>query len=736
MKEQNSDILASSDLPAELPPLYPGLRLLESGSGRDGKPAFQIFHPVSNQYYKIGWEEFEILSRWSQCGKPEDLVSLVNASTPLKIDEKDIQDLIAFLSGAGLLAGPASHEFRQSSKPGTGGNILSKISHPLIFFTIRLFKPQAFLRKTYPAIRPLLSAPFVIFSLGLLFVMIGLTIPRYDEFANSFVNLLSWEGAILFFITLFGVKVLHEFGHAFTAYHYGVAVPHMGVALIVFYPILYTETTSAWKLKDKKSRIKIGLAGIMTELVIAAYALFLWHVLPGGTAESVAFTIVAIALAGSLLVNLNPLMRFDGYYVLSDALAIENLHTKSFEMARWWLRKILFGLPDEKPFPVDSGQSRFLIIFGWATLLYRFVLFVGIALLVYWMFFKPLGLILMILELFWFIFRPLTSELYIWWRRRAEIMRSHRSKAISAIFALFLVFLLLPVSTQVQAPAIAHFEKRQSFFPPGEAFVEKIWIKEGQKVEKGDPLIHLSSKNLMHEITLVGAEIKRLEKLRRIRAGTFSFTGEEEEKQSGQINQSRDIQKEIKDQEERLEDIEKRQRRLFLKAPFSGQVRSLDPELQKAMWIAPSKHLFDIMQTGSVNVTAYVSEHHLDRIAPGAGAKFIPQNQLFGSFPAKVINIEPVSVQNLDWPELSSQFGGPIATDKSPAPDGNTLFVPRQSLIRIKLALQSSGRDNEEYNVFDYASPGSIRIQAERSSPLMDFIQRATAFILREIGLN
>lgn len=107
-----------------------------------------------------------------------------------------------------------------------------------------------------------------------------MTIGRMDEFLHTFFMFFSLEGAITIFITFFFIKILHEFGHAYTAYQYGVRVPHMGVAFMVMYPVLYTETSSAWQIKSRNQRMHIGLAGIRTELILAAYALMLWHFLP------------------------------------------------------------------------------------------------------------------------------------------------------------------------------------------------------------------------------------------------------------------------------------------------------------------------------------------------------------------------------------------------------------------------------------------------------------------------
>ena len=170
----------------------------------------------------------------------------------------------------------------------------------------------------------------------------------------------------------------------------------MGAAFIVLYPVLYTETSGAWRLTNKLNRMAIGFAGIRAELCLATIFLLFWNISPSGSLiQTLSFYVVAMSLMSSLAVNLNPLMRFDGYYLLSDFMQIENLQSRSCSFARHAIRKILFWFewpstwrPKRKKIKILNGlwfsSSGLSIFFCFPVLPFWFIPW----------FFQPLGTIL------------------------------------------------------------------------------------------------------------------------------------------------------------------------------------------------------------------------------------------------------------------------------------------------------------------------------------------------------
>ena len=159
----------------------------------------------------------------------------------------------------------------------------------------------------------------------------------------------SFEGAVYFTLSLILLKAAHELGHALTASRFGCYVPNMGVAFMLMMPLLYTDVTDSWRLSSRRQRLLIGVAGIAVELALACFATFLWVFLPDGSARGIAFMVATTGWVLSLAFNLNPCLKFDGYYLLADLIGVDNLQPRAFALGRWKLRQILFAPTLEPP---------------------------------------------------------------------------------------------------------------------------------------------------------------------------------------------------------------------------------------------------------------------------------------------------------------------------------------------------------------------------------------------------
>jgi len=215
-----------------LPSLNPLLKLQPSTSQFDGQPQWTLYHPIANQFYKIGWAEYECLSRFHKYQNGDDLIKAVNNETALEIDESDLEGIVQFLAMNGLLEGKLQQNMEAKKK--TWWN---KMLHGYLYFTIPILKPENFLRRTSGVIKPLLSKSFHYMMMVLLAVGVVMTLPRIDEFFGSFTQIFTLEGLILSALILTAIKIIHEFAHGYVATLNGVVVPHMGVAFIVLYPI-------------------------------------------------------------------------------------------------------------------------------------------------------------------------------------------------------------------------------------------------------------------------------------------------------------------------------------------------------------------------------------------------------------------------------------------------------------------------------------------------------------------
>ncbi len=702
-EEQNKDFT--------LPALNPLMKIFKASNDRDGRPRWSLYHPASNKYFYLSWVEFECLGRFHKYKTASELIESVNAQTTLSIDLDDVKALVMFLQTQALV----SSEHQAAPQLAKEKPLWERIVHGYLYFTLPLFKPETFLKNTLHYVTPLLTKKFMMIMVAIMTLGVFLTLQRLDEFTHTFLEMFTLRGAILTAIVFMGIKIIHEFAHAYVATKHGVRVPHMGVAFIVMYPVLYTETTASWQIESKEKRIEIGLAGVMAELSLAAIALMLWHILPPGMGQSIAFSVVAISLIGSLFINLNPLMRFDGYFVLSDALNIENLHARAIDLARWRLRKALFNLKDPPPDHFDSALQTAMLVFGFAIIIYRFFLFAGIALLVYHVFFKPLGFIMMLLELIWFMGMPLWSELKVWWQRRADIWAQKRARGVFAVVGTLVLITLLPIQTQISAPAVMHAAQIRTVYSPSAAYIAALKVKDTQQVQEGEVLAVLESTELEKELRLAGLELKSLQDQIRRQKTDPALYRESAGRLEGDLEKA----------DKALETLKNKKDRLVVKAPFDGVIRDLSPDIHVGRFVSSAEALFTILKPQEIEVTAYVGEESLSRLKNNNKAAFYPDFAFARSIPLVLQQIDPVNINVFTKPELASVFGGDIP---SAMQEGHAVPLAPTYAANLKTL--------KNIEKTQFSQKGQVHIHATRQSAILSGVKRIIALFVRESGLN
>ena len=408
-----------------LPPLRGDLELFPQPDDDFGCAAAMIYDPLRHAYYRLAGDALAMTARWD-CASLSSLRKRMRQECQRDVSDDEIMQLHSFLENNYLLAtaNDAGKTFNAIYRRVRSQSLWSLLIHSYVFFRIPLLRPARMLRRITPYFEFAFRTGFWWSLAGLALAGAYLVSREWDRFVATAAGQLSPAGLLMIALVLLLLKSVHELGHAITATRYGCRVSTMGVAFMVLAPMLYTDTTDAWRLADTKARMRITIAGVAAESIVAVLALLLWAFLPDGAARSFAFTLAVTAPATTLLVNLNPFMRFDGYFYLMDRWRIENLQPRSFALARWRLREHLFALGLAAPEAFALRTRRKLVAYAWCTWTYRLVLFIAIALLVYALFAKVVGVILFAVEIAYFILRPIWSELKIWWGRRRQIVSS------------------------------------------------------------------------------------------------------------------------------------------------------------------------------------------------------------------------------------------------------------------------------------------------------------------------
>ena len=480
-----------------LPHIRQELQILEAPRSHDGAPRWFIFDPIRNAFHMIGASGLTLLQNW-QAGP---LAQMLPAAERHGLSDVEILAMSDFLYTQQLTIEPPSGQTnhfadREAAKRRPFYEIMV---HKYLFFRIPLFAPDRFLRASYPLLSPLFTKYTLIITALLGVIGLYFAAAQWEQFTRTFWHFFTLEGLLFYGLALAVIKSFHELGHAFIAHHFGARVPTLGVAFLVMFPILYTDTTDAWRLLDKRQRLLIDGGGMIVEIIIACLSIFLWAFLPDGPLRSLAFFAATTSWAFSLLVNLNPCMRFDGYYLISDFFGVQNLQKTGFDLGRWKMRETLFNLGAPKPSQAEGARLFGFLSYAYSTWIYRFFLFIGIALLVHHIFPKAIGIILFSVEIIFFIIRPIWAEFKNWWSFKMDIMSELRGRLTLALVLLTIIFMCWPWQSYINAPARIEPLHHSDIYAPHPARLAKIHVQNDMSVKAGDILFQLESPALDFE---------------------------------------------------------------------------------------------------------------------------------------------------------------------------------------------------------------------------------------------
>jgi putative peptide zinc metalloprotease protein len=536
---------------------------------------------------------------------------------------------------------------------------------------------------------------------------------QWDAFVASFLYFFNWQGLIAYGIALGGVKIIHELGHAYTATRFGVRVPTMGISLLIMMPVLYTDTTAAWRLTSRKQRMMIDCAGVGAELMVASICTLLWSFVPDGSLRSGLFVLATTSWIASLAINLSPFMRYDGYYVLSDALGVPNLQPRSFALGRWWLREQLFDLGEAPPEQFPKPLERGLIAFAFLTWVYRLILFVGIAILVYHMFFKALGIILFVVEMVVFVGRPIFNELSAWWARRDAIGAGKRGRVFGFGLIALLVLAVLPLDRTVSAPAVLSPIGDAPLVSGDPAQIATVHVRNGDVVAAGAAIMTLVAPDLDREIAAHRVEIARL-----------SVQMDRAMSDAEDLSNRAVLERQLQGAREALAGAEGRRAKLILRAPIAGKVVDITPDMHAGRWLGGAEVVARIVTPGRYDVQAYAAQEDIWRLENGASARFVPDDPAQASRAAKLVETANSAAQRIDLPVLASINGGPIAV----ASQGDEKYKPRNPVSRLRLiAVRDAGG-----TAAVQAVPGRVIIDAAGQSFLSRAIKWAGKIVAAE----
>ena len=248
----------------------------------------------------------------------------------------------------------------------------------IMFARIPLLDPDAFLVRILPIAKLCFSWAGALVWIAVVFAALKVVADRFPDLKTQSQGILATGNLFWLYVALVLIKTIHEFGHAIACRRYGGEVHTMGIMFLLFTPIPYMDATSSWAFRSRWQRALVGGAGMIVEVFVAAIATFVWANTGQGVINSVAYNMMFIASVSTLLFNANPLLRFDGYYILSDLLDIPNLHQRGTAFIRHLWEKHIFGIKDTQNPARSRKEAAWLGVFAVSSNIYRVFVFAAI----------------------------------------------------------------------------------------------------------------------------------------------------------------------------------------------------------------------------------------------------------------------------------------------------------------------------------------------------------------------
>jgi putative peptide zinc metalloprotease protein len=349
-----------------------------------GRWYWVVKEPVGLNYFRFEEEEYFLLRALDGGTSLDDLKARFEAAfPPQKIALDVLQRFLGSLHRSGLVVADAAGQGEQLKRRRDERKRKERTSQLANILSLRFkgFDPENLLNALYPWTRWFFSLPAMVCCLLLALSALALIVVQFDTFQAklpTFQQFFAAENWIWLAVALAATKILHEFGHALSCKHFGGECHEMGVMLLVLTPCLYCNVSDSWMLPSKWRRAAIGAAGMYVEVVIASLCVFLWWFSNPGVLNYLCLSTIFVCSVGTVLFNGNPLLRYDGYYILSDLLEIPNLRQKASSILSRKLGAWCLGLKEPADPFLPRRKREWFAAYAVAAAVYRWVVTLAI----------------------------------------------------------------------------------------------------------------------------------------------------------------------------------------------------------------------------------------------------------------------------------------------------------------------------------------------------------------------
>jgi putative peptide zinc metalloprotease protein len=538
---------------------------------------------------------------------------------------------------------------------------------------IPLLDPDRWLARALPAVQPFFGrAALAIWTLVVAGAALLAGVHGAEIARDAGVQAFAPQNLLVLWLAYPVVKALHEAGHAFATKVWGGEVHEAGIMLLVLVPVPYVDASASAAFRERGRRVAVGAAGIVVELFLASLALFVWLAVEPGAVRLVALDVMLIGGVSTLLFNGNPLLRFDGYYVLSDLIDVPNLGPRGTRQVAFLAQRHLLGLRDAESAATAPGEAPWLVSHAVLSFLYRSVIMCGIALYVAERFFF-VGVALALFVVASQVLVPAARvAAFLWSSPRLERRRGRaRGVAAAALAAAALLLFAVPVPLRTRAQGVVWPPERSQVRAGADGFVRRLVAAPGARVAAGDPLIEC-------EDPFLGANVKLLEaRLRELRARVEA--AERADRVQAEI-----AREEMATVEADLARARERAADAVVRSPALGNFVVPDPEALIDRFVKQGELLGWVTDLSVPSARVVVSQAEAALVRGRTRDVAVRLAERPGEvLPARIEREVPSGSNRLPSPALGSEGGGPFAVD--PADEEGTSALER--VFQFELAL-------------------------------------------------
>jgi len=677
-----------------------------------GRDYWVIKDPISLKYYRFEEEEFALLNMLDGKTSPDKIKRQFDFEfAPQKITMQELFQFVGMLYRSSLLISDASGqgvELRKREKQNKTRELKSKLTN-VLSFRFRGFDPDPLLNQMIKWTGWFFSWPAAIVVFALWFAAGALLFSNFDTFLAKlpgFHEFFAARNWIWLAIVLGATKVIHEFGHGIACKRFGGQCHEMGVMILVMTPCLYCNVSDSWMLPSKWKRAMISAAGMYVELVLAAIAVFVWWFSREGIVNQLALNIIFVSSVSTILFNANPLLRYDGYYILSDLLEIPNLRTKATTMLQRTMGSWMLGIETKADPFLPVRRKWFFIAYTLAAAAYRWF----VTLMIFWFLYellepyglKVIGQMIALFAIWGLLGNPLI-QLYKFFSVPGRFGTVKRGRAIfstAVLCAIVAGIMLIPIPHHVFCSFYVQPQNAASVYVDIGGTLENVLVEDQQHVTKGQELARLSSSDLRMQLqTLFGRTEVAGRKFR-----TVERLADKDSENAIELESSyASWEAAHKDYQQRKMD----EQLLDLRAPVSGLL-VMPPAIKKNKSDTGELSEWHGVPLDKRNVGAFLKQSTLlARIIPDTEkmeavlaidqgeVEFVRSDQkvklIVAQLPGQVFTSETQDVSPSKMKSvpkaLSSRFGGDLIASQSP----NGVDVPTSTTYLVSVPMKTEG---------------------------------------------